>query len=61
MPRLHRILNIPEYFLNISEYAKTCVNVPKPLNVAKFPILNPCILEYVVTYFNVYTKLEVIV
>ena len=61
MPRLHRILNIPEYFLNISEYAKTCVNVTKPLNVAKFPILNPCILERVVTYFNVYTKLEVIV
>ena len=49
--------------LGMSEYAGICVNMPKsPLMafVLYFPIVIPCLLEGVVTYFNVYTKLEVL-
>ena len=29
MPGLHRVLNMPEKFLNVPEYAGICVNMPK--------------------------------
>ena len=50
--------------LGMSEYAGICTNVPKSAWIAfvlYFPIVIPCLLEGVVTYFNVYTKLEVLV
>ena len=50
--------------LDLSKYAVICTNMPKSAWVAfvlYFPIVIPCLLERVVTYFNVYTKLEVLV
>ena len=63
MPGLHMVLNMPEYaaewFLNMPEYAKICVwmclNLPQWL-LFYFPIVIPCLLECMVTYFNVYTN-----
>ena len=46
------------------EYADICVNIPKSARTAfvlYFPIVIPCLLERVLTYFNAYTKLEVLV
>ena len=45
------------------EYAKIFVNVPKSAQwlLFYFPIVIHCLLECVVTYFNVYMKLEVTV
>ena len=43
------------------EYAGICVNMPKSTRIAfalYFPIVVPCLLECVVTYLNVYAKLE---
>ena len=48
--------------MNIPENADVCVNMPKSSRMAfvlYFPIVIPCLLERVLTYFNVYTKLEV--
>ena len=50
--------------LDLSEYAAICSNMPKSAWMAfvlYFPIVNSCLLERVATYFNVYTKLEVLV
>ena len=58
---------IPGYALiclNMPEYTETCVKTPKCAWMAfvlHFPIVIPWHLECVVTYFNVYKKLEVIV
>ena len=51
---------MPEYASMIPEHAEICVNVP---NLPEwllfcFPILIPRLLERMVTYFSVYTKLE---
>ena len=43
----------------MSEYTGICVNFPKSARMAfvlYFPIVIPCLLESVVTYFNVYTR-----
>ena len=50
--------------LGMCEYAGICVNMPKSAWMAfvlYFPIVMPCLLEGVVTYFNVFTKLEILV
>ena len=50
--------------LDMSAYARICVNMPKSAwmgFVLYFPIVIPCLLQYVETYFNVYRKLEVLV
>ena len=50
--------------LDMSEYAGIWVNMPKSAWIAfvlYFPIVIPCLLEGMVTYFNVFTKLEVLV
>ena len=58
-------MNIPEYaWLCLAEYAGICVNMPNSawmVFVLCFPIVTHCLLEGVVTYFYVYTKLEVLV
>ena len=65
-----RVLNLPQYAWIIFEHPWICPNMPKYvwvcLNLPKwllfyFPIVIPCLLEYVVTYFNVFRKLQVIV
>ena len=43
------------------QYAQICLNLPEWLLVLYFLIVIPCLLEDVLTYFNVYTKLEVLV
>ena len=46
------------------EYADICVNMPKSAWMAfvlYFPIVIPRLIERVLTYFNVYTKLELLV
>ena len=46
------------------EYADICVNIPKSARTAfvlYFPIVIPCLLERVLTYFNVDIKLEILV
>ena len=48
----------------MSEYAGICVDMPKSTWMAFvlfFPIEILCLVEPMVTYFNVYTKLEVII
>ena len=53
-------LNIP----NMSEYAGISVNMSKSLWISfawHFPVVIPSLLELVITYFSVTTKLEVIV
>ena len=50
--------------LNMSDYAQICVNMPNFAWLAfvlHFLVVIPCLLERVVTCFNVYPKLEVIV
>ena len=50
--------------LNMSEYAGIRVNMPKSALMAfvlYLPIVIPCLVEHVVTYYNVDTKLEVLV
>ena len=50
--------------LDMSEYANICVNVPKSAWMAfvlYFPVVIPCLLERVATYFNVFIKLEVLI
>ena len=47
----------------MSEYAGICVNMPKSISVTfvlYFPNVILCLVERVVTYLNVYTKLEII-
>ena len=72
MSVLHRVLNMPEYAwlclteyvwicLNMPGYAWICLNLPEWLFVLYFPIVIPYLLEGVVIYFNIYTKLEVLV
>ena len=66
---LHRDLNMPEYVwivpeyawlcLNMPKYAGICANMPKSAWIASdlnFPIVISCLLERVITYFNVYTN-----
>ena len=45
--------------LNMPEYAEICLCVPKSARMAfvLFVIVIPCLLERVISYFNVYTKL----
>ena len=69
--RSNRVLNMPKYAwlclaewtcMDMSEYADICVNMPKSSWMAfalYFPIVIPCLLERVLTYFNVCRKLEV--
>ena len=50
--------------LDMSQYARTCVNMPKSAQMAfvlYFSIVILCLLERVVTYFTVYIKLEFLV
>ena len=62
---LHRVLNMSEYsWLCLAEYAWICLNIPKSAWMAfvlYFSIVISCLLEGVVTYFNVYARLEVLV
>ena len=67
---LYRILNMPQYARIIFEHSWICLNMPKYvwvcLNLSEwflfcFLIVILCLLERVVTYFNLYRKLEVIV
>ena len=57
---------VPEYFwlcLNITKYAGVYVNMPKSVWMAfvlHLPIVIPRLLERVIIYFNVYTKLTCI-
>ena len=46
--------------LNMPKYARICLNLTEWL-LFYFRIVIPCLLERVVTYFNVYTKPEIIV
>ena len=61
MPELHRVLSMPEYAwicLNMIEYVGICKNIPKSASLPflfRFPIVIPCLLERVVTYFNGYS------
>ena len=82
MPRLHRVQNTPEYFLNMPEYAWLCLDMYEYTWICQnmheyasiclngfcftFPHLPICftisfLLEQVVTYLNVYRRLEVLV
>ena len=60
-------MNASDYtwiYLNMSEYAGIRVNMPKSVWMAfalHFSIVIPCLLERLITYFNIYTKLEAIV
>ena len=53
---------VPEYAwlcLNMPKYAGICANMPKSAWIASdlnFPIVISCLLERVITYFNVYTN-----
>ena len=50
--------------LDMSQYARTCVNMPNSAQMAfvlYFSIVILCLLERVVTYFTVYIKLEFLV
>ena len=44
---------------NMPKYAWMCLNLPDWF-LFYFPIVIPCLLKCLVTYFNVYTQLEVI-
>ena len=49
--------------LDMSEFAGICVNMSKSAWIAfalYFSIVIPCLREGVVTYFNIFTKLEVL-
>ena len=72
--RVHRVLKMSEYAwlclakyawicLNMLEYAWICLNLSEPWMafVLYFPFVVPCLLERIVTYFKVYTKLQVLV
>ena len=53
-----------DYAWIISECAWICVNMPRSAWMAfalHFPFVIPCLNEHVVTYFNVYINLEVII
>ena len=49
--------------LDMSKYAEICVNMPKSAwkVFLYFPIVIPCQTERALSYFNVYTKVEVLV
>ena len=62
---LHMVLNMPESFLNMSDYAGICLNMPEytriSVNISKSvrapfvshaPIVIPCLLKRVVTHFD---------
>ena len=59
--------NMPEYAwlclanLNMPGYVWICLKYAWMAFVLYFPIVIPCLYESVGTYFNVYTKLEVLV
>ena len=66
-------LDMREQFVNTSDYAWICPNIPGctgicvnilksawMIFVLRFPIVISCLLECVVTYFNAYTKQEVV-
>ena len=51
------------YIYLYAKYVGICVNTPKSALIAfvlHFPIVIPCALACVITYFCVYTKLEAI-
>ena len=48
---------MPKWILNIREYACTCRNMHERL-VFAFPHFNPLSTWSMITYYNVYTKLE---
>ena len=72
---LDKVLDMPEYVwrisefiwlcLNMSEYAWICWNMREYTYLMTFVLhflfVTPCLLECVVTYFKIYTKLEVVV
>ena len=50
-----RVLNIPEYFLNMPEYEGIWTNMAKSTYkafVLHVPVVIPCELERVITYYN---------
>ena len=50
-----RVLNIPEYFLNMPEYEGIWTNMAKSTYkafVLHVPLVIPCELERVITYYN---------
>ena len=53
-------LNNSWTWLNMPKYVWICLNLPECL-LLYFPIVILCLLEHVVIYFSVYTKLEFIV
>ena len=58
---LQRVLNMPEYFLNMPEYEGILANMAKSACkafVLHVPVVIPCDLERVVTYFNEVYKLR---
>ena len=69
--RVNRVLNMLEYaWLCLAEYAWICLNIPiyswicpsaLMAFVLYFSIVITCLLERVLIYFKVYTKLEVLV
>lgn len=64
MARLCRVLDMPKYVWIVYEYVGIYMNMPKFAWITfalRFPILTPCLHGCVVTYFNFYMKLEVIV
>ena len=64
MARLCRVLDMPKYVWIVYEYVGIYMNMPKFAWITfalRFPILTPCLHGCVVTYFNFYMKVEVIV
>ena len=60
---VNRVLNMPDYVWLMPGYVDICVNMPKSARMALalyFPISVPSLLERVLTYFSVYTKLEIL-
>ena len=54
---------MPDYVWLMPGYVDICVNMPKSARMALalyFPISVPSLLERVLTYFSVYTKLEIL-
>ena len=49
--------------LDMFKYAEICVNMPKStwMVFLYFPIVIPCLTERALSYFSVYTKVDVLV
>ena len=66
---MHLVMNLPGFWVHVwfwicqgSEYVRVTLGSEYAwiAFVLYFPIVIPCLLEGVVTYFNVFTKLEVL-